>query len=274
MTISGGWMIGPAFISARRQRVAARLDHAGKGASDHVERVIPRLQRQHAGRQPLGADGDGDLERPVLARQPRQRAGLGEAAPSARLPASRAALREDHRAERRRAAETPPGHRSDAARAGAAMSCCAKRRSRAQDQLGVADGFGDVSRHQRQLNVVPAVGVLHGRCASLPRDAPLRARASRRHSADLVALTAQNRPRPRRSRCRRQAPRSSRRLSLRRRRLVELSQHEMLHLAQRRAWQIIDKDDVARHLEAGELRQHDAPSDLSASTEHPDRLIT
>ncbi len=30
----------------------------------------------------------------------------------------------------------------------------------------------------------------------------------------------------------------------------------MLHLAQSRARQIIDKDDIARHLEAGKLRQH------------------
>jgi hypothetical protein len=41
---------------------------------------------------------------------------------------------------------------------------------------------------------------------------------------------------------------------LHRRRRVKLSQHEMLDLAQSRAWQIIDKNDVARHLEPGELR--------------------
>ena len=172
--------------------------------------MIRRLERKHADRQPLGADGDGDLERPVLARQPWQRAGLGEAA------AVGAIAGVTRGASRRSSSRTSPGGRNTTwpsrqmqARAGRAMSCCAKRRGRAQDQLGVADGFGDVSRHQRQLNVVPAVGVLQDDARALPRDAPLPARASRRHSADLVALTAQNRPRPRRSRCRRQAPRSS-----------------------------------------------------------------
>src|SRR6266849_3326062 len=35
-----------------------------------------------------------------------------------------------------------------------------KSRGRAQDQLSIADGFGDVGSHQRQLRVVLAVGVL------------------------------------------------------------------------------------------------------------------
>ena len=33
-------------------------------------------------------------------------------------------------------------------------------RGRAQDQFGTVDGFGNVGCHQRQLSVVPAVGVL------------------------------------------------------------------------------------------------------------------
>jgi hypothetical protein len=45
-------------------------------------------------------------------------------------------------------------------------------------------------------------------------------------------------------------------LSLRTRGLVKLSQHEMLDLAQGRSRQIVDKNDIARHLEAGKLRQH------------------
>jgi hypothetical protein len=60
-------------------------------------------------------------------------------------------------------------------------------RGRAQDQLGVADGFGNVSRHQRQLNIVSAVGVLEdnarapaARCAATCRVAP--------PQADIVAL--------------------------------------------------------------------------------------
>ena len=71
-----------------------------------------------------------------------------------------------------------------------------------------------------------------------------------------MALQAQNRPRPRTSHCRRRVPRSSNRISLRRCRRVKLSQHEMLDLAQRRARQVIDENDIARHLEARELRQH------------------
>ena len=37
---------------------------------------------------------------------------------------------------------------------------------------------------------------------------------------------------------------------------VKLPQHEMLDLAQSRARQVIDENDIARHLEARELRQH------------------
>src|ERR1700737_2308403 len=35
-----------------------------------------------------------------------------------------------------------------------------KSRGRAQDQLGIADGFGNVCRYQRQLRVVLAIGIL------------------------------------------------------------------------------------------------------------------
>ncbi len=45
-------------------------------------------------------------------------------------------------------------------------------------------------------------------------------------------------------------------LSLRARGLVKLSQHEMLDLAQGRSRQIVDKNDIARYLETGKLRQH------------------
>jgi len=37
-----------------------------------------------------------------------------------------------------------------------------KRWCGAQDQLGTADGFGNVGRHQRQLDIVLAIGVLEG----------------------------------------------------------------------------------------------------------------
>ncbi len=243
----------PGIHQRRRQRIAARLDHAGKGAPDHIERMIGGIKRKYADRQPLGADGDGDFERSVLARQPGQRAGLGKAR---RLRDCRRRARPWQRSSSRMspAAGTPPVHRSDAARA-AVRYRAARRPGRAQDQFGVADGFGDVRCHQRQLHLVPAIGVLDddaGAGRAMRRD--LRQIAP--PQPDVVALQAQNRPRPRRSRCRRRAPRSSRRLSLRWRRRVKLPQHEMLHLAQRRARQIVDKHDIARHLEAGELRQH------------------
>src|SRR5258707_14422855 len=80
---------------------------------------------------------------------------------------------------------------------------------------------------------------------------PNRAATSGRHG-----LEVQDRPRLRRSRCRRRAPRSSMGLSLRARGLVKLSQHEMLDLAQGRSRQIVDKNDIARYLETGKLRQH------------------
>src|SRR5258708_39891924 len=52
----------PGIHQRSRERVAARLDHAGKRAPDHIERMIGRFQRKYADRQPFGADGDGDLE--------------------------------------------------------------------------------------------------------------------------------------------------------------------------------------------------------------------
>ena len=115
----------PGIHQRARQCVAARLDHAGKGAADHIERMRRGIERKHADRQPLGADGDGDLERSVLARQPGQRAGLGKADAGAdcrrRAPPWR-------RSSSRRwpAAGTPPGHRPDAARSACAISGCAK----------------------------------------------------------------------------------------------------------------------------------------------------
>ena len=121
-----------------RQRVAARLDHAGKGAADHVERMVGGIERKYADRQPLGADGDGDLERPVLAGQPRQRAGLGKADAGADC---RRRARPWRRSSSRRspAAGTRPGRRSDAARAAA--------RYRAARRPG--QGTGSARRRER-----------------------------------------------------------------------------------------------------------------------------
>ena len=56
------------------------------------------LQWKYADRQPFGAYGDGDFERSVLARQPRQRAGLSKAHRRAVAGVAQGS-REDHRAE-------------------------------------------------------------------------------------------------------------------------------------------------------------------------------
>ena len=82
-----------------RERVAAWLDHAGKGSADDRECVVGEAHGQDPGRQPLGADGDGRLEGPVLAREPRQRPGLGEGDVGA-VAGIACSQREYHRAER------------------------------------------------------------------------------------------------------------------------------------------------------------------------------
>ena len=69
---------GPGIHQARRERIAAGLDDTGKRAPDHGKGRLGQTQREDAGRQPLGANGDGDFKRAVLARQPRQRAGFGK----------------------------------------------------------------------------------------------------------------------------------------------------------------------------------------------------
>src|SRR5260370_9939162 len=94
----------PGIHQRSRQRVAARLNHAGKRASDHIERMVGSVKRKYPDRQPFGADGDGDLEWAVLARQPWQSAGLGKAYACAIAGVTRS-FREDHRAERRRRQE-------------------------------------------------------------------------------------------------------------------------------------------------------------------------
>src|ERR1700682_3400039 len=53
-----------------------------------------------------------------------------------------------------------------------------KSRGRAQDQLSIADGFGNVCGHRRQLHVVPALGVLEGNA---------RARGPMRRSLSCIA---------------------------------------------------------------------------------------
>ncbi len=127
------------------------------------------------------------------------------------------------------------------------------RRSGAEDQFGTAHGLGDVGRDQRKLRLVPPAEILHDDARAGRADAP-RPAARRAATAARRALQARNRPPPRTSRCRRRAPRSSSESPCAASR-VKLLQHEMLHLAERVARQIVDEHDVARHLEARELRQ-------------------
>src|SRR5712671_6488398 len=147
--------------------------------------MILGFQRKHADRQPFGADGDGDFERSVLARQPWQRAGLRKACRRIIAGVTRGA-REDHRAESRRWQENhlPIG---EMRREQVSDIALREGRGRAQDQLGVADGFGNASRYQRQLHVVSAIGVLEDNARAC--------RAMRRYlgrvappQADIVAL--------------------------------------------------------------------------------------
>ena len=69
----------PGIHERARQRIAAGLNHAGKGATDHVEGMIGGNERKYADRKPFGVDRDGHFERSVLTRQPGQGAGFGEA---------------------------------------------------------------------------------------------------------------------------------------------------------------------------------------------------
>src|SRR5450755_3904855 len=131
--------------------------------------MIRSLQWKYPDRQPLGADGDGDFERSMLARQPWQRAGLRKAHRCLIAGVTRFGS-EDHRTEGRRRQE----HRLSIGEMWRELPCdivLREGRGRAQDQLDVADGFGNVSRHQGQLHVVPAISVRHdnprARCAML-----------------------------------------------------------------------------------------------------------
>ena len=59
------------------QRILDRFDRR-KGSAQHGKSLRRLAGREHSGWQPRGAHGDGDFGRAVLARQPRQRSGLGE----------------------------------------------------------------------------------------------------------------------------------------------------------------------------------------------------
>ena len=149
----------PGIHQRARQRVAAGLDHAWKGAADYVERMRGGGQRKHADRQPLGANGDGDLERPVLSRQPRQRAGFGKA--DARVIACLVRRPgEDHRTKSRRRQEHHLAV-GELRRDQPGDIGLREGRGGADDQFCIADGICDVRRDHRQLHLVTAVDVLH-----------------------------------------------------------------------------------------------------------------
>ena len=116
------------------------------------------------------------------------------------------------------------------------MSSLRERRRGTQDQFGVADGVGEFGRHQRELYVMATFRILDddARSGVAMRGYRRRRRAA---TASRRGLATQNRPPPRTSRCRRRVPRSSRTFS------CELFQPEMLHLAERGARQVVDKDE-------------------------------
>ena len=170
----------PGIHQRGRERVAAILDHAGKRRPQHRERMVLSGQREDAGRQPLGAHGDRRLERPVLAREPRQRPGLGERDLGAVAGIVRG-LGEQQRAERARAAGTRPGRRRDVAQAVQAISCCAV--------AGVGHKISSAPRTASPMSSVTSAGLASRRPAkSLTTIVPPLARCaataarSRRHS--------------------------------------------------------------------------------------------
>ena len=170
----------PGIHQRAGERVAAVLDHAGKRAADHVERMVLQPQRKHAGRQPLGADRDRHLERPVLARQPGQGAGLGEGRVGAVAGVVRRLSRK-HTSRTCRAAGTRPVRPCRCGASARAMSGCAVAGAGQRISSASRTASRDVVRHQRQLRLVPAAKILHQDRAAGRACAATAAR-SRRHS--------------------------------------------------------------------------------------------
>ncbi len=148
----------PRIHQRARQRIAAGLDDARECAADDGERVLAQPQRQHAGRQPLGTHRDRDLERTMLAREPWQRAGLGERDVGAVAGRARG-LRENHRAEsaRRQKHHLPVGKMRSHRTRDIGLR---RRRHGADDEFGAAHGLGNVRRDERGPRLVPAAKIL------------------------------------------------------------------------------------------------------------------
>ena len=142
MMINGGWMMGPAFIKRAESASPQASMTPGNARPITASAWLGQTQREDAGRQPLGADGDRRLEGAVLAREPRQRAGLGERNLGPIAGIAHAALANKHRAERSRRqkdhlAGGEVGREPDG---DIVMGGC---RRRADDELGTAHGLGD-----------------------------------------------------------------------------------------------------------------------------------
>ena len=133
-------MMQPAFITAW-------LNHVGEGAPDDLKRMRGLVEWEYADRQPLCADGDGNLEWSVLASEPGQGPSFGEAGLGA-VARIACGLREKHRAECRGWQE----HHLAVAEVWREEPGDIPLREgggRTYDQLDVIDGFGDIGSHQR-----------------------------------------------------------------------------------------------------------------------------
>ena len=144
------------------QRVLDRL-HRGKCGAQHGEGPVRFLRRKDAGRQARGADGDGDLRRAMLARQPGQGAGLGEG-DVGRAAGMAQGLHHGHAAESPRRQED---HLAVAQmrRQGASDVFLGESRRRDQDQFGAAHRGTEVRRYSTDLDLAPAGDVLQHQAA-------------------------------------------------------------------------------------------------------------
>ena len=157
-------MIGPGIHQRARERVAAILDHAGESLRDDGQRAVLLRERKYAGGQALGAHGDRDFERAMLARQPWKRPGFrkGNGGAMAGVPCGRG---EQHRAECRRWQE------HDLPVNEMRRECLGDvrlrgRRRRAQDQLRPAHGLGHIAGDAGHHDVMAPFEILHQDAAS------------------------------------------------------------------------------------------------------------
>ena len=150
-------MIGPAFISAPDSASPQGSITPGN-ARDDIERTIRSFQRKHADWQPFGADGDGDFERTMLARQPWQRSGFGER-DGGMIAGIVRGFRKNDGAEGRRRQE----HDLSIAQMRRELGddiVLGESRGGTEDQFGITDRLGNIGRDQRKLHVMAAFRIL------------------------------------------------------------------------------------------------------------------